>query len=222
MRAKAFSRGLTLSVLVFSQAVASSQTAKQDGTLTVSGHTGQVQVVHLHGKSYVDVEALARMVNGSVSFNDNRITLTIPAGTAAGTAAASANTGLSKAFTSAAIEQMGTIREWRAALINTIQNAFPVTPAWMTKYGGAAASGLRQAGLAVTTDSDKKAFQLLTNEYNNMHQSSERFLTARQNLTYIPQNSLDNDPLDQKIVACGHALATMAANEQYQDSASCH
>jgi hypothetical protein len=55
-----------------------------------------------------------------------------------------------------------------------------------------------------------------------MHQSAERFLKARQNLTYVSQSALDNDPLDQKIVACGHALAAMASSGQYQDDRSCH
>ena len=220
MRAKTFGWILTLGVLIFSQAALSqsaSQSASHGGTLSVSGHAGQVPVAHLHGKSYVEVEALARLVNGSVSFNGNRTTLTIPSG-----AAAASSSGLSRAFVNAAIEQLGAIREWRSALSYTVQNSYPVTPGFMTKYGGAAESGLRLASAAATTDSDKKALQLLTNEYNNMHQSADRFQQARQTLTAIPQDSLDNDPLDQKIVACGHALAAMATSGEYQDAASCH
>jgi hypothetical protein len=153
--------------------------------------------------------------------------LTLP-GSAEGTstpappASQPANTGLSKDFIAAGIEEMALIREWRSALINTIQNGYPVTDAWMTNYLGPAASNLRLTGLAVSTDGDRKAFQLLTNEFNNMKQSSQRFLTARANMTYIPQDSLNNDPLDQKIVACAHALALMASSGQFQDDRSCH
>ena len=92
----------------------------------------------------------------------------------------------------------------------------------MVNYRGSAAANLKLAGLAVSTDADRKAFQLLTNEFNNMQQSSQRFLTARANLTYIPQDSLNNDPLDQKIVACAHVLAGMASSGQFQDDPSCH
>ena len=224
MRARRVGWILTLGVLIFSQAVALSQSVNQSGTLLVNGHSGQVPVVQLNGKSYVDVEALARVANGTISFQGEQILLTVPgavAGTAA-TAQPAASVGFSKAFVSAGIELMGTIREWRAALTYTIQNSYPVTPGFMTHYGGVAEASLRQASVAATTDSDKKALQLLTNEYNNMYQSADRFKQARQNLTDIPQDSLDDDALDQQIEACGQALAAMALSGEYEDAASCH
>jgi hypothetical protein len=198
-----------------------SQAAQQGGTFTVTGHDGEAAVVQMNGRSYVDVESLARLTNGSVSYKGNQIALTLPGGSPTASPAP-VSPGLSRDFITAGIEEMALIREWRSALINTVQNGYPVTEAWMTKYRGAADEALGLASLAVSTDADRKAFQLLTNEFNNMRQSSERFLVARADLTYIPQDSLDNDPLDQKIVACAHALAGMASTGQFQDDSSCH
>ena len=212
---------VVLTVLLCLPGVALSQAAQQSGTFTVTGHDGQAPIVQMNGRSYVDVESLARLTNGSVSYKGSQITLTL-SGTAPTAPPAPATPGLSRDFITAGIEEMGLIREWRSALTNMVQNGYPITEAWMVNYRGPAASNLKLAGLAVSTDADRKAFQLLTNEFNNMLQLSQRFLAARASLTYIPQDSLNNDPLDQKIVACAHVLAGMASSGQFQDDPSCH
>jgi len=52
--------------------------AQQNGTLIVSGQPGQTPVVQINGKTYVDVEALARLTNSSLSFKGNQVILTPP------------------------------------------------------------------------------------------------------------------------------------------------
>ena len=52
--------------------------APRVGTLAVAGHAGQVPVVQINGKTYVDVESLARLTGGSLSFQANQTTLTLP------------------------------------------------------------------------------------------------------------------------------------------------
>lgn len=227
MRDRSFGTKLALGVLLFWPALALSQTAHHGGTLNVNGHDGQVPVVHMKGRSYVDIESLARLTNGSVSYKGNHIILTLPAAAAstsptAPPAGQPANTGLSKDFVRAGIEEVALIREWRSALVSFIQNGYPVTDSWMARYRGPAESNLNLASVAASTDSDRKTFQLLSNEFNNMHNSSQRFVAARASLTYIPQNSLDNDPLDQKILNCAHALGSLASGAQFQDERSCH
>jgi hypothetical protein len=212
---------LMLIVLLCLPGVALSQGAQQGGTFTVTGHDGQAAVVQMNGRSYVDVESLARLTNGAVSYKGNQIALTLPGGSPTAPTAP-VSPGLTRDFSTAGIEEMALIREWRSALINMVQNGYPITEAWMVNYRGPAASNLRLAGLAVSTDADRKAFQLLTNEFNNMQQSSQRFLSARANLTYVPQDSLNNDPMDQKIVTCARALAGMVSSGQFQDDSSCH
>jgi hypothetical protein len=48
-----------------------------------------------------------------------------------------------------------------------------------------------------------------------------KYLQMTKSRTYIDLNSLDNDPLDQKIRTCGHSLASMAAANQFIDDGFC-
>ena len=57
----------------------SAQSAPHPQTLVVNGQAGKTTVVQVNGRSYVDVEALAQIANGTVAFKDNQITLTVPA-----------------------------------------------------------------------------------------------------------------------------------------------
>jgi hypothetical protein len=180
----------------------------------------------MNGRSYVELEALARVANGSLRFNGNQITLTLPG--AASTpppgpplASPPANPGFSKDFLKAGIEQMTAIREWRSALANAIKNGFPIAEDWLTGYRGQAATALRLTSVTVSTDSDRNALQLLSNEFNNMSKLSNQYVAARQSLTYIPPDALENDPLNQKVLSCAHSLASMAASGQFEDNGSC-
>jgi hypothetical protein len=74
---------LTLSGLVWSQ------DEPQKQALVVAGQAGQIPIVQVNGKSYVDVDALARLTNSSVSFKGNQVILT-PQGTAPSTPTAAA------------------------------------------------------------------------------------------------------------------------------------
>jgi hypothetical protein len=205
--------------------LALSQAAQQTRTLIVNGQPGQATVVQVNGRSYVDVEALARITNGSLGFNGNQITLTLPSAASAPAAAASTNpppdAGLSKGFLKAGIEAMSLVREWHSALANAIKNGFPISGAWLAGYRAQAVPALRLASVAASTDSDRSAFQLLTNAFNFMDKLSNQYVAARQSLDYISPDALDNDPLDQKLVNCGHSLAAMVASGQFVDDGSC-
>jgi hypothetical protein len=215
-----------------------SQSAQQSGTLTVNGHSGTAPVIQANGRSYVDVEALARVTNGSIRFNGNQILLTLPAPTrgarmtvpparqaGAGAAPAPAPAppaGFSRDFLKAGIEAMAEVREWRSALESAIQYGFPPGDTWINSYSAAAATGISLASAAASTDDDRQGFQLLNNEFNNMQTLSNKILSARKNMNYMAPDTLQNDPLAQQIVACGHALGAMAAAGQFQDNAACH
>jgi hypothetical protein len=226
MRRRPSSAQLAMVVLLVVPALALSQAAQETRTLIVNGQPGQVTVVQVNGRSYVDLEALARVANGSLGFNGNQITLTLPGAANAPpptttSGSPPANPGFSKGFLKAGIEQMSLIREWRSALANAIQNGFPVAADWLATYQGQAATALRLTSVAASTDSDRNAFQLLTNEFENMKQLSNKYVAARQSLNYIAPDSLTNDPLNQKIVNCGHSLAAMAASGEFVDDGSC-
>ena len=225
MRKRSSSAQLILVGILIVPALALSQAAQQSRTLTVNGQPGQVAVVQMNGHSYVDLEALARVANGSLSFNGNQITLTLPSATSTAaadpSASPTANAGLSKGFLKAGIEAMSMVREWHSALANAIQNGFPIAADWLAGYRNQAATALRQASVATSTDSDQNAYQLLSNEFNNMKALSAQYVAARQSLDYIAPDALATDPLNQKIVNCGHSLAAMAANGQFADDGSC-
>jgi hypothetical protein len=215
-----------LVVLLVLPLLALSEAAQESRTLTVNGQPGQVSVVQMNGHSYVDLEALARIANGSLSFNGNQITLTLPSAPSTAAAHPSASptpdTALSKDFLKAGIEAMSLVREWHSALASAIQNGFPIAADWLTPYRNRAATALRLASVAASTDSDQNAYRLLSNELENMKALSNQYVAKRQSLAYIAPDALANDPLNLKVVNCGHSLAAMAANGQFADEGTCH
>jgi hypothetical protein len=202
------------------------QTPAAGGTLAVAGHAGQVPVVKMNGKTFVDLESLARLTGGSLSFQANQTTLTLPLPPASApptpAPAPAAKPGFSVEFLKAGIETMSEIREWRSALVNAVQTNSPVNDDWVSGYRRAADSRLALAEAAASTDSDRQAMGMLRTTFNNMQQMSDQFLTMRKNMNYISPDSFDNNPLDQKILSCTRALAAMAASGQVQDDVSCH
>jgi hypothetical protein len=117
---------------------------------------------------------------------------------------------------------MSVIREWRSTLLNAVQNGYPVTDTVVAGFQGQAATNLRLASVAASTDSDQQAFQLLSNEFDNMQKLSNKIVAARENMNYVAPNALKNDPLYQQILNCARSLASMASSNQFQDDGSCH
>jgi hypothetical protein len=219
MLQKRFSLLSMLFVVLALQVLTLALFAQQSRTLVVAGHAGELAVVEMGGHSYVEVESLARLANSSLSFRGNQIVLTLSPPNA-GLPATGAR-GFTKEFLKAGIEQMSVIREWRSTLISAIQRGYPITDEWMKSFSDQAQQNLRLVSVAVSSESDKNAFQLLTNEFNNMKQLSDRFVAANKSSTYIRSDAVENDPLDRKILNCGHSLAAMAASGQFVDDGSC-
>ena len=78
---------LSLSLILLLSLSAFAQDAQQNLTLIVTGQPGQIPIVQMNGKSYVDIDALARLTNSSVSIKGNQVILT-PLGSAPSTLAA--------------------------------------------------------------------------------------------------------------------------------------
>jgi hypothetical protein len=213
-----------LVVLLFLAAAGSSQGNHEGGTLTVSGHPGEVPVTQIDGRPYVPLDALARLMNGSLAYQGKRITLTLPAAASVARTPAgqTVNPAFSKDFLKATLETMSDVREWRSALLIAVENGYRMTDVWLDQYQAPAAKNLRLASIAATTDSDRDALRLLSKELDHMQELSKRILTARKNLSYISADSLKKDPLDQKILKCARSLAAMAASGEFQDDGSCH
>ena len=227
MRKKSWRGWPILLVLLIVPGLARSQAVEQSRTLIVNGQSGPVKIMELDGRSYVDRESLARIAHGTLGFTGNRITLTLPS-FAAGTESAAApptlpaNSGFSKEFLRASIEEMATIREWRSALVNSIGNNFPIQEDWVDRYRDQAATNFGLASVAASTDSDRSAVQLLSNEFDNMKTLSVQLLADHKSMQRVSPEHLNDDPLNQKILTCARSLASMAVGGQFVDDASCH
>jgi hypothetical protein len=199
------------------------QAPQPGGTLVIAGQPDQAVLVRMNGKAYVDIESLARITHGSVKYQGSQTILTLP-GSASATMqpAPSRPPQLSEGFLGADIEALTQIREWRVALVNAIQNNYPVTDSWVGRLRRSADSKLQLAVAAATTDPDQKALDLLRNEFTNMLAMSDGFVAMQTKDNYIAPGTFDNNSQDKKILDCEHALVSMAATKQFQDDISCH
>jgi len=208
---------LTLPLLVLSL------TAQQTNSLVINGQRGQAKVIQVEGRNYVEVEGLARLTNGSLSFNGNQIVLSLPgSGEAPTPASAPPASGFSKDFLTAAIEAMSQAREWHAALKNAMERGYPLSEDWIGPFRRQTQQSVRLAGVAASTEADKNLAALLGNVVNNMNSLSDKYLQLTKNMTYFAPNALESDPIDQKLRACGHSLAAMAGSNQFVDDGTCH
>ena len=234
MTGRTLTANLAAALFLFAPAIAIPQDAGQNRTLIINGQSSQASVIQVNGRSYVDLEALASAINGSLSSGGNQIALSVPTGNsayAAGAAAAAtpapaptpapaSNPGFSKGFLNAGIEQMASVREWHAALAAAIQSGYVISEI-LAPYRAQATTKLRLAQVAVSTPSDQSVYALLSNEFQNMSNLADKYIALRANMTYIAPDALDHDSLNEGIVGCGHLLRAMSANGLYEDDGSC-
>ena len=199
--------------------------AEQTSSLLLDGPQGQAKVIQVQGKNYVQVDEFARITGGSLRFVGNQIILSFP-----GSGDTSARpeksvpqvtVGLSKAFLTAGIETMREILEWHAALKTGIERGYPLSDVWFGNYRRQIQSSLKQTEAAASTDLDQKALPLLTNEFNTMNALTDKYLNITVSRDYLAPDSLNNDPLDQKLLTCWQSLASMASANQVVDDGSC-
>ncbi|MGB2665299.1 MAG: hypothetical protein WAK48_14935 [Candidatus Acidiferrum sp.] len=224
---------LVLPVFMFSQSTG------QKHTLIINGQSTDVPLIHVNGHAYVGLEALAAALKGSLSSSGKMIALSIPVDSAKSVSAerattsspastnvsapmASSNPGFSREFLNAGIEQMSTLREWHTALQTAIQSGIPLSAGLLAPYRAQATTNLHLASVAANTTSDHSAYQLLSNEFQNMAKLSDKYISLRASLTYIAPDTLHDDELNKRIIACGHSLRAMAAAGQFSDDGACH
>ncbi len=211
--------------------MAPAQTQRQNESLSIQGYPGQANVIRFQGRAFVDLEDLARITNGSLSYEGDRIVLTLARRDASEQAVDDAGKeGFSPAFRRAAIEAMASIREWGGMMQVIVQNGYPVGKAMagntIRAYQGRAADSVALAGAAASTDSDHRGLELLRNEFNNIQAWADSFVDARNSMSAADlstsENPLKNDSEAQKIIQCGQFLAQMFAGSTFQDDAACH
>ncbi len=221
-----------LLLILLARGLTPAQVNPQNRRLVVNGKTGDATVVEINSRTYIDLETLVRIANGSVGFQGGQITLVLP-GSEASTPPSSpapeqpaAHDGLTRNFMIAGIETIAQMREWATTMANAIQHGYGVTDSWAADYRGKAADSLRQASASTSTDADRDALQLLTNEFHNVETWSNQLIEAKKNMDTakysMSSGALRNEPLSQKIINCGHFLATMLGSAEFRDDPSCH
>jgi hypothetical protein len=199
--------------------------AQETSALVIEGQQGKTRVIQVQGKNYVEVDELARMTGGSLRFVGTQIILTLPgSGDASSQAVQSAPAtpvGLSRPFLAAGIETMKEILEWHASLKNAIERDYPLSDDWFGNFRRQTQSSLKHTEAAVITDMDQKALPLLVNEFNNMGTLTDKYLKISASRDYLPPDSLNSDPLEQKLLRCWHSLESMASSNRFVDEGSC-
>lgn len=217
--------------MLMSAAMVLAQTRVQRETLSVQGYQGQATVIRTQGRMFVDVQDLARITKGSLSFEEDQILLTLaPSVLSEPTGDPGTKSGFSPAFMRAAIEAMASIREWGGMLQVIVQNGYPVGKAMagntIRAYQGRAADSVALASAAASTDDDHRGIELVRNEFNNVQAWAESFIDARNSLSAADlstsENPLKDDQEAQKIIRCGQFLAQMFGGGTFQDDAACH
>ena len=230
MQAKRWSR-LAIFLIFLLSGTIQAQLKNRTQALEVNGHAGEAAVVEVNGREYVDLHALVRVASGSLGFEGNRLVLTFPASTVNAPAEAPASekpsdSGFTREFMKAGIEEIALMREWASPLAYAIQNGYPITEEWVGQYREQAANGLRLASSAASSDEDRKALQLLNNEFEAVREWSNKLVEARKSMDTakyaMSDNALRNDPLSQKIINCARFLAPMLGSGSFQDDPSCH
>jgi hypothetical protein len=215
--------------LVFA-AILLAQAVQQKGTLIVKGFPGQAPLVQVRGKSYVELESLARMTNGSLSFHGNQVTLTLNGPVPAPPAEAvhpveeppKVTPKLSPDLLRAGVDAMATAGDWRQALANAVQYNTPLSDDFANGYRRNIENQLVLASSAGVSDDDRNMIQLLRNAVTKMQTLSDKYMALRRSLTYIAPDALEDDPLNQQVLNCAQGLRAMASSATFQDVAACH
>jgi len=211
--------------------MAPAQTQRQGEAMSVQGYSGQANVVRFQGRVFVDVQDLARITNGSLSFSGGGVVLTLRGCEASQRDEGDAvKEGFSRPFMKAAIEAMASIREWGGILQATVQDRYPVGNAvignTIIAHQERAADRVALASAAASTDSDYRGLELLRNEFNNLQTWTDRFVQGRKSLTAqymtLSDTPFQEDEQAQKIMRCGQFLAQMFPGGTFQDDAVCH
>ena len=209
-------------------AAAQSQSKYEQRTLEVNGHTGHAMVYQIDGKAYVDLESLARIANGSLSFRRDSIVLHLPA---AGAATGQSHeqlpaAGMTNDFMKASLQVVATLKEWTKALAVGIQRGVPGDGSRLVVFHDKAADQLRIATVDARNESDEHALRLLTNHFSQVSNWSDKLVAERKRMDTakysITPNALANDETYQKITSCSKFLGSMLPSGQFHGDRTCN
>ncbi|MGA7243295.1 MAG: hypothetical protein WBX19_08945 [Terracidiphilus sp.] len=205
-----------------------SQSKYEQRTLEINGHTGQAMVYEIDGKSYVDLESLARIANGSLGFRGGSIILHLPAAGAASSQSHEqhpSSPGMTNDFMKASLQVLATLKEWTHTLADEIQRGVPGSGSHLADFHKRAADQLRVATVDAKNESDEDALRLVTSHFHQVDNWNNKLAEERRRMDMakysMHPNSLDRDPSYQSITNCADFLATMLPSGHFQENHAC-
>jgi len=204
----------------------SAQVKEQNKTIIINGQSGNAGFVHVNGREYIAIEALVRITNGSMTFQDGMTRLTLMAPEKDNEPQSNGDPNLlSQSFRRSGIEEIALLREWVSPLAIATQNGFPVKESWVAGFQSKAITGLGIASVAVSTPGDQSAFALLNNEFDLVQKWSNKLLDAHKTLSAgnyaLSPDALRNEALSQQMIACAQFLDSMLAVGSFHDDIPC-
>jgi hypothetical protein len=220
---------LVLAAVVTLSFLASAQSEVQKRTLVVNDQRGEAVIYSIDGKSFIALETIARIVNGSVRTEGEAIIVTLPGCSHAAEQAQphTPDTGqMSDEFSKAAIEELAALKEWHGTLAKAIQQGVPGDGSRLTTFHDRAAQGLSLATIAASNSSDQNALHLLQNHFSQVDAWTRKLVQERKTMSTanysLTPNALDNDAQYQQIANCSKFLQKMLTSGRFEDNASCH
>jgi hypothetical protein len=205
-----------------------SQSGHKTQTLLINGHSGEAIIYQIDGKSYVDLESLVRIANGSMSFKGDQIILSLPnaeQSSSSSSSGSSNGSGLSVDFMRTSVQALAILKDWTSTLAYAIQRGVPGDGSRLVVFHNRAAEALRLTQVAASSDADQNALQLLRNHFNTVSGWSDKLVSERKSMDTgkysISPDALKNDETYKKISACAQFLSTMLPSGTFHDDYSC-
>ena len=194
-------------------------------TLVVADNSAPDAVIEIHGRMYADLQALAQMLHGALNFQDDRVTLQLPARDGSAAPSSSSAEHFSPGFQRAAINALSQAREYKGLVEGVLQVGAPISGTWMRNAEGQAVAAVTQAQIAASTDADRSAFTFLNNGFSQLQSWANGAIADRKAMNAtrsISENALQNDPALAKLSRCGRFFNEMIASGTFADDQSCH
>ena len=206
-----------------------SQSGHSTRSLSINGRVGKAIVYQIDGKSYVDLESLVHIANGSMSMNGDQITVSFPSGESshAEPGPVPANPlAFSTPFMTESLQTLAVLKEWTNALSYAVQRGVPGDGSRMVIFHDRADHALRLAEVAASSDSDRDGLRLLTNQFHTLSGWSDKLVAERKRMDTakysISEDALKKDETYQKIAACTKFLSKMLPSGIYHNNSNCH
>jgi hypothetical protein len=221
---------ILITAIVSFSIITFAQSDVQEFTVVLNGQSGRILVYRINGQAFVDIEALARIGNGSATIEGHRLIVMLPATSTPSPASTPPEgtppEGMTRDFMSAALKDLAIIKDWHTTIAQALQRGVPGDGSRLGPFHDRAVEGLRLATVEASSHSDQDALRLLTNHFNQVDRWKRKMVDARKSMgtaNYsITPDALDNDSEYQAIASCSQFLSAMLAGGKYQDNGSCH